>query len=92
MDRWIPNGRGKFRLAKGTAGVLAALLLGLALLIAIPSAATATDNGTAGTFEDRAAAERMSRSRYRGLEVASLVVILLAGAGAVLWAVRRRKP
>ncbi|MBI5905817.1 MAG: hypothetical protein HZB86_09775 [Deltaproteobacteria bacterium] len=91
MDRWIPNGRGKFRLAKGTAGVLAALLLGFALLIAIPSAA-ATDNGTAGTFENRAAAERMSRSRYRGLEVASLVIILLAGAGAVLWAVRRRKP
>jgi hypothetical protein len=70
---------------------LAALLLLLALFFAMPAAA-ATDNGKAATFEDRAAAERMSRSRYRDLEVASLVVILVAGAGAVLWTVRRRKP
>jgi hypothetical protein len=34
----------------------------------------------------------MSRSRYRDLEVASLVVILVAGGAAILWAVRRRKP
>jgi hypothetical protein len=34
----------------------------------------------------------MSRSRYRGLEFASLIVILAAGAGAVFWAIRRKKP
>jgi len=50
------------------------------------------DNGKAGTYEDRATAEKMSRSRYRDLEVASLVVILVAGGAAILWAVRRRKP
>jgi hypothetical protein len=43
-------------------------------------------------YEDRATAEKMSRSRYRGLEVASLVVILVAGGAAIFWAVRRRKP
>jgi hypothetical protein len=51
-----------------------------------------TDNGKTGTYEDRATAEKMSRSRYRDLEVASLVVILVAGGAAILWAVRRRKP
>jgi hypothetical protein len=51
-----------------------------------------TDNGRTGSYEDRAAAEKMSRSRFRDLEVASLVVILVAGAGAIFWAVRRRKP
>jgi hypothetical protein len=91
MERTRPNGRGKTRPGKGTAGTLAALLLVLALFFAIPTSA-ATDNGKAATFEDRAAAERMSRSRYRDLEVASLVVILVAGAGAILWAVGRRKP
>ena len=53
---------------------------------------SATDNGKAGTYEVRATAEKMSRSRYRDLEVASLVVILIAGGAAILWAVRRRKP
>ena len=43
------------------------------------------------TFEDRAAAEKMSRSRYRDLEVASLIVIVVVGAGVILWA-RRKKP
>ena len=52
----------------------------------------ATDNVKAGTYEVRATAEKMSRSRYRDLEVASLVVILIAGGAAILWAVRRRKP
>jgi hypothetical protein len=50
------------------------------------------ENGKAGTYEDRATAEKMSRSRYRDLEVASLVVILVAGGAAIFWAVRRRKP
>ena len=58
----------------------------------VTGATAATDNGKAGTYEDRATAEKMSRSRYRDLEVASLVVILVAGGAAILWAVRRRKP
>lgn len=70
---------------------LPALLFALFLVFSVPSYAV-TDNGRTGSYEDRAAAEKMSRSRYRGLEVASLVVILVAGAGAILWAVRRRKP
>jgi len=48
------------------------------LLVALPPSA-ATDDGKVATYEDRATAEKMSRSRYRGLEVASLVVILVAG-------------
>ncbi len=57
-----------------------------------PSYAFAADNvaGGAGTFEQRAAAEKESRSRYRDLEVASLVFILLAGGGILFWAVRRK--
>lgn len=91
MVRDASHGRGETRPGKGTAAALAALLLVLALFFAVPASA-ATDNGKAPTFEDRAAAERMSRSRYRDLEVASLVVILVAGAGAVLWTFRRKKP
>ena len=75
----------------GTGRALSALLLALCLLLSLPSIA-ATDNGKAGTYEDRATAEKMSRSRYRDLEVASLVVILVAGGAAIFWAIRRRKP
>ena len=83
---------GRLRISAAAPGrVLPALLLVLFLGFAVPSSAV-TDNGMEGSYKDRAAAEKMSRSRYRGLEVASLVVILIAGAGAILWAVRRRKP
>jgi len=75
----------------GSVRALPALLLAFCLLFSLPSSA-ATDNGKAGTYEVRATAEKMSRSRYRDLEVASLVVILVAGGAAILWAVRRRKP
>jgi hypothetical protein len=75
----------------GPRSALSALLLALCLLLSMPSSA-ATDNGKEGTYEDRATAEKMSRSRYRNLEVASLVIILVAGGAAILWAVRRRKP
>ena len=71
--------------------VLSALLLAICLLFSLPSSA-ATENDKTGTYEDRATAEKMSRSRYRDLEVASLVVILVAGGAAIIWAVRRRKP
>lgn len=75
----------------GPGRALSALLLALCLLFSLPSSAD-TDNGKAATYENRATAEKMSRSRYRDLEVASLVVILVAGGAAILWAVRRRKP
>lgn len=68
-----------------------ALLLCLALLVP-PPLRGATDNSPLGaaTYQERSAAEKMSRSRYRNLEVASLVLILLVGGGAILWAVRKK--
>ena len=53
----------------------------------------ASDNvpqGTTSTLQERQAAEKTSRSRYRNLEVASLVLIVAVGGAAILWAVRRR--
>lgn len=91
MERSRPHGRRRILAAAAPGRVLSVLLLALSLVIPVPSSAV-TDNGKKGTYEDRAAAEKMSRSRFRGLEVASLVVILVAGAGATLWAIRRRKP
>lgn len=70
-------------------------LLALSVFLALwgaspePGRADNVSRGTA-TFEERAAAEKMSRSRYRDLEVASLVLILIVGGGAILWAVRRK--
>jgi len=91
MDGKRLHGR-RFALAGyGRATALPALLLAFSLLL-FSTAFAATDNAKAGTFAERAAAERMSRSRYRNLEVASLVVILAAGGGAIYWAISRRKP
>ena len=91
MDRKRLYGR-RFALAGyGPAIALPVLFLALFLLLFSPAVA-ATDNTKAMTFEERAAAERMSRSRYRNLEVASLLVILAAGGGAIYWAISRRKP
>jgi hypothetical protein len=91
MEHTRPHGQRRVLAGSGAGRVLSALLLALCLLLCLPSSA-ATDNSMAGTYEDRAIAEKMSRSRYRDLEVASLVVILVAGGAAILWAVRRRKP
>lgn len=91
MKRSRPHGQRVILAGTGAGRALFALLLALCLLLSLPSSA-ATDNGKAGTYEDRATAEKMSRSRYRDLEVASLVVILVAGGAAILWAVRRKKP
>jgi hypothetical protein len=68
-----------------------ALLLAL-VLWAPPDLQGATDNARHGaaTYEERAAAEKMSRSRYRSLEVASLVLILVVGGAAILWATRKK--
>ncbi len=68
----------------------------LCLLLCLPSPgfpfALAADNVPAGpgTFQQRAAAEKESRSRYRDLEVGSLIFILVAGGGILFWAVRRK--
>jgi len=91
MDRKRLQGRRVPFFGYGPATALPALLLAFSLLLFSPAVA-ATDNAKAGTFEERSAAERMSRSRYRNLEVASLVVILAAGGGAIYWAISRRKP
>ena len=91
MERSRPHGQRGVLAGSGAGRALSALLLLLCLLLPLPSPA-ATENGKTGTYEDRVTAERMSRSRYRDLEVASLVVILVAGGAAILWAVRRRKP
>ena len=91
MERSRTYGQSRILAGSGAGRALSALLLALYLLLSLPSSA-ATDNSKAGTYEDRATAEKMSRSRYRDLEVASLVVILVAGGAAILWAVRRRKP
>jgi protein-S-isoprenylcysteine O-methyltransferase Ste14 len=73
-------------------GTALAVLLVTACLLVVPPSFSAAANNKGTTFEDRAEAERISRSRYRDLEVASLIIIVVAGAGAILWAVRRRKP
>ena len=91
MDRKDLHARRLIPTRHGTALALAVFFLALSLLPSSPIVA-ATDNTKAGTFEERAAAERMSRSRYRNLEVASLVVILAGGGGAIYWAISRRKP
>ena len=52
-----------------------------------------SDNSAANspsTYEMRQVAEKTSRSRYRVLEIASLVLILGAGGAAILWAIRRK--
>jgi len=91
MERLRPCGQRGILAGSRAGRALSALLLSLCLLLSLPSSA-ATDNSKARTYEDRATAEKMSRSRYRDLEVASLVVILVAGGAAIFWAVRRRKP
>ena len=68
----------------------------LSLLLFLPSlspiSAHGADNAAsgAGTLERRAAAEKETRSRYRDLEVGSLVFILVAGGAIIFWAVRRK--
>lgn len=71
---------------------LAALLL-CGALAAHPLPAASADNLVSPggpTFEQRAAVEKASRSRYRDLEIASLVLILAAGGVAIWWTFRRK--
>jgi uncharacterized BrkB/YihY/UPF0761 family membrane protein len=75
--------------------VLRAALASLLLLLSLMTAASypvRADNviGKAGAYKERAAAEKTTRSRFRRLEVASLVLILAAGGAAIFWVVRRK--
>jgi hypothetical protein len=80
------------RRARTLARLLLLLFFGLAGMV--PSYARAVqDNGArAGkpSYEQRASAEKMSRSRYRRLEIASIVLILGGGGAAILWAIKRK--
>lgn len=91
MEPSRPQGQRRILAGSRAKRALSALLVSLCLLLSPPTHAV-TDSVKAGTYEDRATAEKMSRSRYRDLEVASLVIIIVAGGAAILWAVRRRKP
>lgn len=57
-----------------------------------PNLQGAHDNAPRGaaTYEERTAAEKKTRSRYRRLEVASLVLIVVVGGAAILWAIRKK--
>ncbi|MGA7104356.1 MAG: hypothetical protein WBX49_03340 [Candidatus Deferrimicrobiaceae bacterium] len=46
--------------------------------------------GRARAYQERVAAEKNTRSRFRRLEWASLVLILAAGGAAIFWVVRRK--
>jgi len=69
---------------------LLSLLLLLPFLLAVSAYAADNVPAGAGAFEQRAAAEKATRSRYRDLEVGSLVFFLLAGGGILFWALRRK--
>jgi hypothetical protein len=71
--------------------VLAFLLLFLSLMTAPPLPVRANNViGKAKAYEERKEAEKTTRSRFRRLEVASLVLILAAGGAAIFWVVRRK--
>jgi hypothetical protein len=77
---------------KGVRGIVFGLLFCFFLLMAPPLTVSANNAGIGlRAYKERAAAEQNSRSRYRRLEWASLVLILAAGGAAIFWAVRRRK-
>jgi len=45
---------------------------------------------TQKAYAERADAEHSARTRFRRLEIASLVLILVVGGAAILWTVRRK--
>ena len=73
-------------------GVAIASLLFFLSLMTAPRFTVLADNVAGGgtSYQERAAAERSTRSLFRRLEVTSLVLILIAGGAAILWAVRRK--
>ena len=68
------------------------LLFLLLSLMTVPSLPAYANNVTRGAraYEERSAAEKHTRSRFRRLEWASLVLILAAGGAAIYWVVRRK--
>jgi hypothetical protein len=89
-----PSAGGRIRRVGGSRRRIApvvAFLLFLATLIPLASASFGGDAATeTHSFERRAVAERTSRSRFRRLEVASLVLIIVCGGAVTLWAIRRK--
>lgn len=84
MGNFLPSRIRRFR------GVLAATLLSLVVL-SLPAPGAFPDNGALpGGYEQRATAEKASRSRYRLLEWTSVVLILACGGAVILWVVRRK--
>lgn len=77
---------------RGALGFAIALLFLFLSLMTVPPIPVHADNVAAGAraYEERAAAEKTTRSRFRRLEVASLVLILAAGGAAIFWTVRRK--
>ena len=60
MERSRPHGQRGILAGTGAGRALSVLFLALCLLFSLPSS-SATDNSKAGTYEDRATAEKMSR-------------------------------
>jgi hypothetical protein len=77
---------------RGVTGAACAFLLLILSLLAAPSLPVHADDAgnRAAAYQERAEAEKDTRTRFRRLEVASLVFILLAGGAAIIWAVRRK--
>ena len=77
---------------KGARVVATTLLFLFLSLMTVPPLAAYEDNVTGGAraYKERSAAEKHTRSRFRRLEWASLVLILAAGGGAIYWVIRRK--
>ena len=77
---------------RGARVVATTLLILFLSLMTAPSLMAYANNVTGGAkaYEERSAAEKNTRSRFRRLEWASLVLILAAGGAAIYWVVRRK--
>ena len=77
---------------RGARAIAITLLFLFLSLMTGPSLTAYANNVTGGAkaYEERAAAEKTTRSRFRRLEWTSLVLILVAGGGAIYWVVRRK--
>lgn len=73
-------------------GSIFGLLFFCLFLLAAPPYPVYANNAAGGAkaYQERVAAEKITRSRFRRLEWASLVLILAAGGAAIFWAVRRK--
>lgn len=78
---------------RGAARAAAAALLLIPLLLASSAAGNASpaaSDPAAPSYEQRASAEKTSRTRYRKLEIASAILIIGCGGAVIFWAVRRK--